>query len=167
MRAPNSRGFTLAELLVGLVVTSIVMVAVAAVVIGIQQSYQADTETKVLTENGRTAIDYLERTVALAGYGIDPRIAFDVSSSGGTPGFANGEVVSDELAFRYRDPSYGVVGTYSSGSLSVPSKMGFVFPVGTLFAVTCTTPRADGTFPTAFVRLTAATIALAMRSRAS
>lgn len=155
MRASNRRGFTLTELLVGLVVTSIVMVAVTSVVIGIQQGYQADTEMKVVTESGRTAIDYLERTVALAGYGIDPRIAFDTSGDGGAVAGFNGEVLSDHLAFRYRDPSFGVMGSLAGTTLNFATGPGYEFPAGTMFMLMCSTPQADGTFPAAFVRLDA------------
>src|SRR6476620_10712623 len=75
-----SRGFTLAELLVGLAVTSIVMTAVVAIFLGVQRSYQAETEVKLITENGRGALLFLERVVPLAGYGLDPRVAIDVSN---------------------------------------------------------------------------------------
>ncbi len=156
-------GFTLAELLVGLVVTSIVMVAVTAAVIGVQQSYQADTENRILTENGRSAVDFLERTVSLAGFGVDPRIAFDVTPNvtgaivrdnfevgGFTPA---GAVLTDDLAYRFRDPGFLRTGTFSGGNVAVTQPFGVNLPAGTLLMVVCRNPQPDNTFPTAYVRV--------------
>ncbi len=142
-RHATPRGFTLAELLVGLVVTSIVLAAVAAVVIGVQNSYQAETEVKVVAESGRTAMNYIERVVPMAGYGVDPRIAIDVSTFGvGTTdnvGVAvDGGAVTDELRFRYRDPTF-----VSRGRLTSPTNLVFDLPLpaplskGALIQLTC------------------------------
>ncbi len=139
MRSPRSHGFTLAEMLVGIVVTSIVLVAVTGVVIAVQNTYQQETESKVLTENGRTALMNLQRIVPMAGYGIDPRMAFDVSATvpgslvrdnfevnGATfvppqPLVDGGVVVTDDLAFRYRDPAWLHMGHFSASSAALSS----------------------------------------------
>lgn len=156
----RSGGFTLAELLVGLAVTSIVMTAVVAIFVGVQRSYQAETEVKLITENGRGALLFLERVVPLAGYGLDPRVAIDVSNqatrdnqdvtaiSAWTPAqpaiptagpTGGGKVISDELALRFRDPAFLRAGRLNSGntSLTVDEALGVALPVGKLLMVGC------------------------------
>lgn len=154
MRTLRPRGFTLAELLVGLTVSSIVIVAVTAAVIGVQNSYQAETEVKILTENGRTALMYLERVVPLAGYGVDPRIGIDVADVSGSvprdnfnvttasftpiqPALDGGTVITDDLAIRYRDPAWLRAGRLSGTSLTVDTPFGVELPVGKLILVVC------------------------------
>lgn len=155
MRTLRSRGFTLAELLVGLSITSILMVAVTAAVIGVQNAYQAETEVKIVTENGRTALMYLERVVPLVGYGVDPRLGVDVSDlQGGTvprdnfnvttasftpaqPPLDGGTVITDDLAFRYRDPAWLRAGRLSGTSLTVDTPFGVELPEGKLLLVVC------------------------------
>lgn len=165
-RRRGPRGFTLAELLIGLVVTSIILVALAATVIGVQGAYQAETEVMVTTENGRGALLFLERAVQLAGYGVDPRAAFDVGAVPGgvarenyvVPGLvypstlaAPPEVVTDDLAFRYRDPAFLRRGTLSGGTVTVDTPFGVALPAGKLLLVAC-----PGGNDFAVVRLTAA-----------
>lgn len=161
MRATRRRrGFTLAELLVGLVVTSIVMVAVVAIFVGVQRSYQAETEVKVITENGRGALLFIERVLPLAGYGIDPRVAFDVGTplpvaaiardnvdvqtltfSPVQPAMAGnvGTIVTDDLAFRFRDPTFLRAGRINTGntSVTVDTALGVGLPVGKMLMVSC------------------------------
>lgn len=149
--AKRPRGFTLAELLLGLVVTSIVLTATAAIFIGVQRVYQAETEIKVVTENGRGTLMFLERVLPLAGYGLDPRLAFDVTA--GVPGAVVrdnyfvpaagatnwGTVVTDDLAFRYRDPAWLRAGRLNSASttLTVDEPFGLQLPLGKLLMVAC------------------------------
>lgn len=150
----HSSGFTLAELLVGLAVTSVVLVVVSAAIIGVQNSYQSETEVKVLTENGRAALQYMQRKVALAGYGLDPRLAFDVDvlPGGGlardnfdvtTASFTptqpplDGGVVTDDLAFRYRDPAWLRAGTYSGSTITLETPVDAELVNGQVLMVVC------------------------------
>ena len=153
----NARGFTLAELMVGLAVTSIVMTAVVAIFIGVQRSYQAETEVKLMTENGRGAMLFLERVIPLAGYGLDPRVGIDVSTPTGgardnvdvqgvtfnpnTPAMVGptNTVVTDDLAFRFRDPAFLRVGRVNTGnsSVTVDTALGVALPVGKLLMIGC------------------------------
>lgn len=154
MRALRNNGFTLAEMLVGLTITSIVMVAVTAAVIGVQNSYQAETEVKILTEGGRTALMYIERVVPMAGYGVDPRMAFDVGPLPGgiardndnvsletfSPAQGNmdgGAIITDDLAFRYRDPAWLRSGRLNGTTLTVDTPFGLPLPEGKLLLVVC------------------------------
>lgn len=156
MRTTRNHGFTLAELLVGLAVTSIILVAVTAAVIGVQSSYQRETEVKVLTENGRAALQYMQRKVELAGYGVDPRMAFDVGAVPGASGaprdnfdvmtgtfspsqaaLDGGVVVTDDLAFRYRDPTWLRAGTYSGSAIALQAPTDVALGTGQLMMVVC------------------------------
>jgi type IV pilus assembly protein PilW len=126
---PNrrARGFTLLEMMVGAVVTTIILMGVAASFVATQQAYQNEAEIKGAVEGARVGIAYLERVVKLAGYGIDPQFAFDFqtgvsgakdnnTTSTFTHGGSTYNVVSDDLAFRYRDVAFlrrGVLGSTS------------------------------------------------------
>ncbi|MFY0565323.1 PilW family protein [Archangium lansingense] len=126
------RGFTLLELLVGTATTTIILAAVAVSFVGIQGSYQTESRIKVAVEGLRTASGFIEQRVRMAGYGIDPRFAFDFNATA-IPGqakanhtlvFAKGipKSVTDDLAFRYRDAAYLRRGRYmGSGGLVLES----------------------------------------------
>ncbi len=161
MRTARQTGFTLAEMLIGLVVTSIVMTAVAAVVIGVQQSYQTDTEVKVVTENGRTALTYLEKSLRLAGYGLDPRLAFEANhqafpglnrDNAEVGGFDPGTVVTDDLAYRYREPAFSRPGRLD-GAVHLSTPAGVELLRGSLLMIVCSAPDARGLFPTSWQRV--------------
>lgn len=155
MRTQRQHGFTLAELMVGLAITSVTIAAVTAAVIGVQNSYQAETEVKILTEGGRTALMYLERVVPMTGYGVDPRMAIDVDNlSAGTiardnfnvttatftppqPALDGGTVISDDLAIRYRDPAFLRSGRLVGTTLTVDTAFGVEIPQGKTMLVVC------------------------------
>jgi type IV pilus assembly protein PilW len=119
----------------------------------VQRSYQAETEVKYITENGRGALQFLERTLPLAGYGIDPRVAFDftnqatrdnqnITAMSFTPtqtAMPGATVIGDELAFRYRDPAFLRAGRLNSGNTSVTldEALGVALPVKKLLMVAC------------------------------
>lgn len=76
-RSSSTRGFTLIELMVSLGVGAIVLAVVMGIVI-IQQRAQESAEVmRTAIASGRGAIIEFERTLRQAGYGIDPRFAFD------------------------------------------------------------------------------------------
>jgi type IV pilus assembly protein PilW len=142
------RGFTLLELMVGTVVTSIILSAVAVSVMGVQASYQAESRITVAVEGLRTGTNFIEQRLRLAGYGVDPRFAFDfgtaVLPSNNkanqvlTLGTGVPTAITDDLAFRYRDPSWMRRGTYSGGiNLADGATFGMTFPKGQRFIVSC------------------------------
>lgn len=147
MRA--NRGFTLVELLTGVAISSVIMLAVAAAVIGISGAYSNESQTRSAVEGGRTSLAFIERNLRMAGYGIDPRFAFDM---GPPPGVATGKdnyavnvggattgFVTDDLAFRYRDPTFvrrGTAGATTS-SFVTATPLARVYPVGTAFVIAC------------------------------
>jgi type IV pilus assembly protein PilW len=144
------RGFTLIELLVGAVTTTIILSAVAVTVMGVQASYQTESRIKVAVEGMRTATNFIEQRMRMAGYGVDPRIAFDFgttvlpsnlkanySMALGT-GLPN--AVTDDLAFRYRDAAWMRRGRYAGASgiqLEPGASFGMDFPMNQRFIVSC------------------------------
>lgn len=118
MSAPTrgQAGFTLLEVLIGSTISSMVLLAVAATVIGVNNVFQANALSKQSVEGSRVGMDYLKRTLRMAGYGLDPTLAFDFDPTG-LPGATKdnhvenleawgGAFVTDDLAFRYRDPLF-------------------------------------------------------------
>lgn len=144
------RGFTLIELLVGAVTTTIILSAVAMTFVGVQGTYQAESRIKVAVEGMRTATGFIEQRLRMAGYGVDPRFAFDFNATvlpnnakaNHTIVFGAGipNTVTDDLAFRYRDPSWMRRGSYVGGAgiqLATGSTFGMSFPRGQRFIVSC------------------------------
>lgn len=117
--ARRRRGFTLIELIVGLAVAAVVLAAIAAAIIAMNGVFQANGVTKTTVESGRASLAYLERTLPKAGYGIPPEFAFDfgliagVAQKDNEPGPA-GAFITDDLAYRYRDPTYMRFGAIDS-----------------------------------------------------
>ncbi|WNG49499.1 prepilin-type cleavage/methylation domain-containing protein [Archangium minus] len=144
------RGFTLIELLVGAVATSIILFGVAFTVAAVQGSYQAESRIKVAVEGVRTATTFIEQRLRLAGYGVDPRFAFDFDPAPLPNNNKTNEVLSfgagvpvsvtDDLAFRYRDPSWLRRGTYTAEGLLTledDDTFGMDFREGQRFIVSC------------------------------
>ncbi|HEX8440466.1 PilW family protein [Archangium sp.] len=144
------RGFTLIELLVGAVTTTIILSAVAVTVMGVQASYQTESRIKVAVEGLRTATSFIEQRMRLAGYGVDPRIAFDFGTTvlpsnlkanySVVLGTGIPNAVTDDLAFRYRDAAWMRRGRYAGASgiqLETGSTFGMNFAKNQRFIVSC------------------------------
>jgi type IV pilus assembly protein PilW len=147
---PTRRGFTLLELLVGAVTTTIILSAVAMTFMGVQGSYQSESRVKMAVEGLRTATNFIEQRLRLAGYGVDPRFAFDFNAAVLPSGakanhtlvFGAGvpPTVTDDLAFRYRDAAWMRRGYYAgAGGIQLASgtTFGMNFPKGQRFVVSC------------------------------
>lgn len=143
----SQRGFTLVELLTGVAISSIIMLAIAAAVIGISGAYSNESQTRSAVEGGRTALTFMEKHVKMAGYGIDPRYAFDFTQPVGLSSAADKDnyplgttgFFTDDLAFRYRDPAFvrrGAAG-WSETNFVASQDFGRTFPVGTAFMIAC------------------------------
>ena len=105
----HAQGFTLIELIVGFAVGAIVLGAIAASIIAMNSVFQANSVTKTTVEAGRASLSYLERTLPRAGYGIPPQFAFDFGLIAGVAAKDNDvqpTFVTDDLAYRYRDPTF-------------------------------------------------------------
>ncbi|OLD51118.1 MAG: hypothetical protein AUI42_00110 [Actinobacteria bacterium 13_1_40CM_2_65_8] len=113
------RGFTLIEVTVGAAVALIVIGIVTATFLSQQRSMQALDLSREASSAARDAMLSMQETIGRAGYGIDPRYAFDFrtyscpSWSAAAPcrDNVNGP---DEIVFVSRDPNYYWAGTPSS-----------------------------------------------------
>lgn len=124
------RGFTLIELLTSTVVLVLVLGGVGLGVIGMQSAVQSETETRSVAEAGRVATTFLSRSLANVGYGLDPRYALDLTTTGlpsamkdnytaTTSGATPVTFVTDDLAFRYRDSGYAWRATLDSSTTRI------------------------------------------------
>ena len=77
MTRRHPRGFTLIEVTVGAAVALIVIGIVTATFLSQQRSLQALDLSREASNGARDAMLSLQQTIARAGYGVDPRYAFD------------------------------------------------------------------------------------------
>lgn len=127
---PVARGFTLVEMLVSLLVASVVVAGALTLLIGQQRTFQGGAGDRAAQEAGRVALERLSTELRLAGYGMDPPMAFDFGAAaspmdrailepgvGTVPfgGYACDANVAcrdrtdgpDEVVLHYRDPDFG------------------------------------------------------------
>lgn len=122
------RGFSLVELLIAMAVSLLVIAAAMALLVSQQRIFQVSTADRALQEVGRVALDEVTSNLRLAGYGIDPVYAFDfgpleavrqdrapetadLSAASTFPDCTaidcrDSTTGSDEIVFRYRNPSF-------------------------------------------------------------
>jgi len=119
----KNRGFTLIELMVGAAVALLVIGVVTATFLSQQRSLQTLDLSREASNAGRDALLSMQETIGRAGYGIDPRYAFDLRiynctnySVPTTAGNACRDHIDspDELVFVERDPNYYWAGTPNS-----------------------------------------------------
>lgn len=124
----TSRGFSLSELMVALLVSSLVIAAAMTLMTGQQRAYRSGSDERQLQEAARVAMDDLTSNLRNAGFGLDPSLALDLgplpfyvqdkAPSGQAPSteaYQCGARVEcrdridgpDELVFRLRDPMFG------------------------------------------------------------
>jgi type IV pilus assembly protein PilW len=143
-------GFTLIELVVSLLVSAIVIAAAVSLLVGQQRIFQTSSSDRGLQETARVAMGEIGDNLRMAGFGVDPGLAFDFGLADNltmkqapvlagvtvkNPGYrcVGGPVVCrdqgpDEIVFVARDPYFGhrlssVPGSNSiviSGPLNVP-----------------------------------------------
>lgn len=124
MRTRNPHGVTLVEMLVAVAASAIVLVGVIGAVRAQQDAFQGGQRVREAQGASRNALLFIEQKLALAGWGMDPVLAFDLS---GQPGDLDGVIWtagpcpaaaapcvkdridgSDELVFFSRNPSYWI-----------------------------------------------------------
>ncbi len=67
-RDHKEQGFTLVELMIGMVLMLLIMAAVISLFVSSKAVYRTDSEFAGIQENGRYAIDALQRDIRMAGY---------------------------------------------------------------------------------------------------
>jgi type IV pilus assembly protein PilW len=153
-QAPAPRGFTLVELLVGSLMTTIILGAVAAALMGVQGAFQRESRVKVAVEGMRTATSFIEQRLRMAGYGVEPRFAFDFDGRVLPEGAKSNHAVvlggslphsiTDDLAFRYRDAAWMRRGHLTGPSVvleDTQNTFGVSFNKGQLLLVSCVGSR--------------------------
>jgi type IV pilus assembly protein PilW len=87
-RSRNERGFTLIELMIGLVVGMFVIGVIITVFVQSKRNYNQDEQVAYMQENGRYALQLLSREIAHAGF-LGGMSAIDSVSPDGTISFTN------------------------------------------------------------------------------
>lgn len=156
------RGFTLVELLVGVAVGAIVVGAAVALLSAQQRSFRSSSDDRALQETARVALSRLSADLRVAGFGVDPALAFDfgaqaaVRMNRGLPGstFASASLAcdtpvscrdsitgSDEVVFLSRDPLFGHVlraaALTTSNTLSISGPLNVPLLAGQILQVMC------------------------------
>ena len=124
----RSRGFSLVELMIALVVSTVVIAGALSLLTSQQRTFQRSAADRAVQETARMALEELTSNLRLAGYGIDPAFAFDFGPIAAVPqdrlpagqvasvaGYACATPVAcrdspagppDEIVFHYRDPAF-------------------------------------------------------------
>lgn len=156
-RAP--RGVTLVELLVGSVVGLFAAALAVMVLLGHQRSLLGKDLRRALAANARDTMLVLETPLRRAGWGIDPRFAFDLRNYAcATPPCRDRTDGPDELVFVARNPYYqwvaqGVEACTTAGgcftgnawpieaatatTVRITARAGDLFPVGQVVLAAC------------------------------
>lgn|GEM_PF-6287227 len=114
------------ELLVTTVILAIVMGAATGVLLAQNTTFMRQSGTREAREQALLALDKLEESIRMAGFGIDPQLAFDFDFYNCKLGNSAGNITqstkcqnltrdsatdADELVLYYRNPSYNTNAT--------------------------------------------------------
>ena len=142
MTAPGrspTRGMSLVELMISLALGLIVIAGALALLRGQQGSFRAGTGDRAQQETARAALESITSSLRVAGFGVDPALAFDFGPQNNVrmSQVPTGTVVaatsfkcasgvtcrdsttgSDEIVFLARDPAFGypLSQAYAAGS---------------------------------------------------
>jgi type IV pilus assembly protein PilW len=134
-----ARGFTLVELLVTLVVVSLLAGAVVAVVIHQTRAYDLSTRMREVVAANRTSVSFIERRLRMAGFGVDPRFAFDFGKTGSVI-LRDSSTGPDELVFFARAPGFNRRATTTNAtSLTLDAPLTRPFSPGQVLLLICPT----------------------------
>ena len=154
----RSRGFTLLEMMIAVAASAFVIAGVIGAVISQERAYFSGQRMRAAQSSGRAALLFIEDKLRVAGFGMDPALAFDfgVYASGPCPTEANGcarDSVgdNDELVFYSRNPNYWVpnaltgspvghawtIASVTTSNVTVNANAGDVFRMGQILAAVC------------------------------
>lgn len=153
------RGFTLVEMLVGVLVSAIVVAGSITLLVNQQQAYQNTANDRAGQEAARVALGAIGDALARAGYGIHPSVTFDFGTipqvtiefaSTGTVAFNSPDCAapvtcrdstagSDQIAFYARDPYFvrALAQAPTTGQLVVAGGLRTPLYQGQVLAVAC------------------------------
>jgi prepilin-type N-terminal cleavage/methylation domain-containing protein len=130
-RTKDPRGFSLVELLVSLVVSTVVIAGAVALMLASQRNFRSTASSRALQETARVALGHVANNLRTAGFAVDPMLTFDLgpmqnvrvdlafggaqftsTSTPSTAGTCNGlcrdsTTGPDEIVFFSRDPAFG------------------------------------------------------------
>jgi type IV pilus assembly protein PilW len=115
----RGRGFSLIELLIGVVISMMGLAAVSVMMMNFSKKRTSITETLSAQDNGVMALYRLERDMGQAGYGLMPLQSCATIANGASPSFTpwpvqitdGGAGVSDTIAVKGANSASGVPGT--------------------------------------------------------
>lgn len=164
--APSPSGFSMIELLVALAASMFVLLGATILLSSQQRSFTSTSAERALQESGRIALDSIAADLRLAGFGVDPALAFDLGTlalgrvamipSGAsftTSPLACGTDLTcrdrvdgpDELVFLARDPAFGkpltAAATSASSQLTVQGPLNTPLHKGQILQVLCYTGK--------------------------
>ncbi len=175
MATPSrSRGFTLLELTIATAVSVVVIAGVMGAVLAQERAYYGTQRTRAAQSSARAALLFIEEKLRLAGFGMDPALAFDFGVY--CPTCARDSASdNDELVFYARNPNYWVpqngagnpvgrawtIANITASTITINANQGDVFPRGQILAAVCpggryyaymtvgatTPPPGSGAFP--------------------
>jgi type IV pilus assembly protein PilW len=141
------RGFTLIEVMVAIAVSALVVAGVVAAVLSQQRAFYGSHRLRAAQSSGRAALLFVEDKLRIAGFGMDPALAFDFQFyvNGPCPGDVGTcprDAInnSDELVFYARNPNYWVPPNNTTGN---PVGRAWRIPAGSTITATSVTIRAN------------------------
>jgi type IV pilus assembly protein PilW len=157
----SQRGFTLVELLVALGISTVVIAGSLLLLNAQRRSFQGGSVDRALQEAGRVGLEEMIGNLRLAGYGMDPGMAFDFGRAispqaqallpDGVVGVQFGGFECDapvtcrdrvdgpdEIVFHYRDPAFGHLLTgHSATTLQIRGPLPRPIEAGQILQVMC------------------------------
>ncbi len=156
----RARGFTLIETMVAIAVSALVITGVVGAFLSQHRAFYSSQRLRAAQSSGRAALLFVEDKLRIAGFGMDPALAFDFRFYNGTcpadVGTCRRDAVdaNDELVFYARNPNYWVpsdttadpvgrawrvpAGTpITASALTIHAHANDTIPVGQILAVVC------------------------------
>jgi type IV pilus assembly protein PilW len=153
------RGFTLVEILIALAVSALALAAAIAAANAQQRAFYTGQKSRAAQGSGRAALLFLERTLPLAGFGMDAPLAVDfgwydrspVCPAALAPCSPDRTDDADELVYYARNPNYWVpedaageprgrawhIASFAPDEVTVRARGGDVFRRGQILQAVC------------------------------
>jgi type IV pilus assembly protein PilW len=131
----RQRGFTIIELLVGTAVTFVTVLAVSAAFLGYTQSFYTQAGIRGGQASLRQTHQMVVRNLRMAGYGIEPPLAFDFPAGWRDDATRNR---SDRLVFRMRNPAFNAfAASISNTAITLKEPLTQALRKGQVIQVVC------------------------------